>query len=77
MEDRITPDRASMHLSCRLLDRLAGNLADATEAGREMLEAFAGLMEPMWIDEYVHSRIVPIQRQHQVLGEMIARRQRG
>jgi len=49
------------------LGRLRASVAEADSAGQEVRRAFAGLIEPVWIERYLAERIEPLREE---LGEL-------
>lgn len=55
--------RCGSHLESQSLKRLHDILEESKEAAEEVRKSFAGLVEPVWIEEYLSTRLTPLSEE--------------
>lgn len=75
LRERNNGQRGGLHMLIRIHSMVKRHLDELEKIGDKFRQVFAGRLEPVWIEEYLRTRIAPIRRQYdQIQQEIDARR---
>ena len=60
---RVNPDRRHVNSGHYTVKGLRNVLGDLDQVAADAREAFEGLIEPCWLDEYLRTRIEPLREE--------------
>jgi hexosaminidase len=73
--ERTNGARGGLHMAIRIGNMVKRQLDELDKIADKFRKAFAGRLEPIWIEEYLRTRIAPIRRQYeQIVQEIDSRR---